>query len=117
MSKEATTEAKLKALERIVKSLTYAERIIYQGKGPSWVEFHGVDPESFSLRGYSEGLDLDWCAEPYEREGFTAIGEGAKAWDANMVATIWLFEDPWVRIEELEAQVRGLSESANEEVE
>ena len=109
---ELTVEAKLKALERIVKSLTYAEKIIYQGKGPSWVEFHGVDPESFSLRGYSEGLDLDWSAEPYERKGFTVIGEGAKAWDAHMVATIWLSEDPWIKIDELEAQIHSSKQEA-----
>lgn len=104
---EPTAEAKLEALERIVKSLTYAEKIIYHGEKPSWVEFHGVDPESFGLRGYSEGLDLDWGAEPYEREGFKVIGEDTKAWDAHMVATIWLFEDPYKKIDELETQLRG----------
>ncbi len=103
---ETSVENKLKALERIVKSLTYAEKIVYHGGNPQWIEFHGVDPESFKLRGYSEGLDLDWSAEPYEREGYTIIGEGAKAWDAHMVAEIWLFEDPYERIKELEAQVQ-----------
>lgn len=113
MPDKCTPENKLKALERILKAITYTEEITYHGKDPLYVEFHGASPENFSLRGYAEGLDLDWVAELYDREGFAILGEGELAKDARMVAEIWLFEDPWKTIGELKKEIEDLDTKVN----
>lgn len=117
MDEVTVAEKKLEALERIVKAITYTEKITYHGynQDPSYVEFHGADPDNFKLRGYAEGLDLDWCAELYDREAIEIFGEEGTEKDARMVAEVWLFEDPYKRIESLETKVQSLTSSMIEE--
>lgn len=111
----SSTEDKVKALERILKAITYAEEITYHGKGPTYIRFHDADPRGLKLRGYSEGLDLDWDAEPYERAVHFVDeledkleAEATKITDARLVGEVWLFDDPWKKIEWLETHTEAL---------
>ena len=113
---EPTDKEKIGALERILKSITYADEIRYKkyGKEMEWfyVIFVGARPNHLRLRGYSEGLYISWDAEPYEVE--PPSEEFLPTQVARLLGEVWIQNDPRKIIEELEKKIQSLSEKVKE---
>lgn len=110
---EIAEKEKVEALERILKSLTYADEIRYKKYSEQdWliVEVIGVDPNHFEFKGYSEGLDINWDTEPYIIDPPEHMkDELLPIQAAKIVANVWVMQDHWELIDKLEAEVKRLS--------
>jgi hypothetical protein len=100
-------ERKISALERILISLTRADKISYNiGRHRfllDTIEFHGADPDDLRLKGYSEGLSIDWDAEIYEDEVPEEFG-GGTCKRARMVGEVWIDFDMYKELQRLRAE-------------
>ena len=101
-------EEKIEILERILKAVTYADEIRYPDKVHdamlNRVQFVGANPDFLHLRGYSEGLEIDWDAEYYESEVPEEFG-GGTTMNARLVGEVWVGLDMWKTIQDLRKQL------------
>lgn len=101
-------EEKIEALERILKAITYTDEITYKSGEHGYlldrIQFHGANPDYLKFRGYSEGLDLDWDAEPHEEEVPEEFGGGITD-HPRLVGEIWIQDDMWKTIQDLREQL------------
>ncbi len=114
---EVTDQEKIEGLEKILKSLTYADEIRYKKFDESfWImELVRADPNRFE---YIWDLDIVWDAEPYTSYPPEHMqDEFLPTPSAKMVASVWISQDVWEIIEDLKAEVQSLKGRGDEEAE